>query len=125
MDAVDDVLALTRLRARLLSRLLVGRFTAEALRAAPFRLLAVVTAGALGLFLISSMLGFLFVHALQGHAAGPIFLPALSWAAPAAAVGIFFYAGLTHGAAITNRNDLTMLLLSPLSPRVVLADRLL
>jgi hypothetical protein len=49
----------------------------------------------------------------------------MSWAASAATVGIFFYAGLTLAAALTHRNDVTMLLLSPLSSRIVLADRLL
>jgi Putative ATP-binding cassette len=125
MDVLDDVIALGRLRLRLMSRLLLGRFTDESKRAAPFRLAAAVTASTVALLLVSWVLGILFVKSLQGQPAGPFFLPAITWAASAAAVGIFFYAGLTLSAALTQRNDLTMLLLAPLSPGVVLADRLL
>jgi hypothetical protein len=123
--AAADAFLLLRLRARLMSRLLLSNFTAAELRSAPYRLAFVGLLALLGMFTVSTSLGFLFVRALQGQPAGPFFLPAMSWAASAAAVGIFFYAGLTLAAALTHRNDVTMLLLSPLSPRVVLGDRLL
>jgi hypothetical protein len=121
---VGDMVSLLGLRRRLVSRLLLRSFTDRSRREAPFRLAAVVALAVVSLILVSSSLGILFTHALQGAPPEPFFLPAIRWSAAAAGVGIFFYAGLTLSATLTNRNDITMLLLAPLSARAVLADRL-
>lgn len=113
------------MRLRLLSRLLLKSFTPEAQREAPLKLAAVVLLAGVSLFSVSVLLGFLFTRALLGQPAGPFFLPPMSWGTSSALVGIFFYAALTLSSALTNRNELMLLLLSPLPPRIVVADRLL
>jgi hypothetical protein len=121
---VHDAGIVLRLRARLFSRLLLSRFTPEAKRAAPYRLVTVLLLGAPILLLFGVTLGRLLIFAFNGQSLRPFLLPALVWSPTAATVGIFFYAVLSLTATFTYRNDLSLLMLTPISPRVVLADKL-
>ena len=113
-----------RLRARIFSRLLLSRFTPEAQRAAPYRLAAMLLLGGAALLLFGLTLGHLLLMAFNGQSLRPFLLPALVWSPTAAMVGIFFYAVLSLSATFTHRNDLSLLMLAPLPPRLVLADKL-
>jgi hypothetical protein len=121
---VRDTGNVLRLRARIFSRLLLSRFTPEAKRAAPYRLVAMLLLGGALLLLFGVTLGRLLTFAFNGQSLRPFLLPALVWSPTAATVGIFFYAVLSLTATFTYRNDLSLLMLSPISPRVVLADKL-
>lgn len=121
---VRDVGIVLRLRARIFSRLLLSRFTPEAKRAAPYRLALLLLVGGALLALFGLTLGHLLTVAFTGQSLRPFLLPALVWSPTAAIVGIFFYAVLSLTATFTYRNDLSLLMLTPLSPRVVLADKL-
>lgn len=122
---MHDAGTVLRLRARIFSRLLLPRFTPEAQRVAPYRLLVMLIAGGLLLALFGITLGHFLSVAFNGQSLRPFLLPALVWSPTAAAVGIFFYAVLSLSATFTYRNDLSLLMLTPISPRVVLADKLL
>ncbi len=125
MNAVaHDAGTVLRLRARILSRLLLPRFTPEAQRVAPYRLLAMLVVGGTLLSLFGITLGHFLSVAFNGQSLRPFLLPALVWSPTAAAVGIFFYAVLSLSATFTYRNDLSLLMLTPISPRIVLADKL-
>lgn len=125
MNAVArDAGTVLRLRARIFSRLLLPRFTPEAQRVAPYRLLAMLLVGGTLLSLFGLTLGHFLSDAFTGQSLRPFLLPALVWSPTAAAVGIFFYAVLSLSATFTYRNDLSLLMLTPISPRLVLADKL-
>jgi hypothetical protein len=121
----DDALALLRLRTLLVSRVLLPAYTDEARREAPVRLAVVVGLALLALIALAQILAFLFARVFAGAAAADTLLPILSWGATMSSVGIFFYGALTLSATLTNRTDLHILLLAPLSTRVVLAERVL
>ncbi|HEX6507062.1 MAG TPA: hypothetical protein VF221_05460, partial [Chloroflexota bacterium] len=121
----EDAGALVRLRIRIFSRLLLARFTPEAQRAAPFRLAALLVLGGGALLLFGLTIGRVLAFAFHGQSARPLLIPALLWSPSAATVGIFFYAVLSLAATFTYRNDLSLLMLTPASPRLVLTDKLL
>jgi ABC-2 type transport system permease protein len=125
IDTLRDTTILARLRLRIFSRLILPRFTAEAQRSAPYRLTMLVLLGSSFLFLVSMGLGFLLSRSLHGQVAGSYLFPAFVWAPTAAMIGIFFYAVLSVIGTFTYRNDLTSLMLTPISPRLVLTDKLL
>ncbi|MGI8554223.1 MAG: putative ABC transporter permease subunit [Dehalococcoidia bacterium] len=82
--------------------------------------------GALGLFgfAVSFSLGGLLSGVVSGSAGRSILAPLLTWASSWAGLLIFLFAvPLTLG-AFTIKSDLNLLLLTPLSPRLILAEKL-
>jgi hypothetical protein len=121
----EDALVLLRLRTLLVSRVLLPSYTDEARRDAPVRLAIVVGLAVLVLMALAQILAFLLGRVFTGATASGTLLPVITWGAATSSVGIFFYGGLTLSAILTNRTDLHILLLAPLSTRVVLAERVL
>jgi ABC-2 type transport system permease protein len=119
------MIGLLGLRLRLLLRMNLTGYTQEALGAAPIRFALIVIVGGGLVLAVASLLGSLLEFGLRGSNPQSFLTPALAWGLSAAMVGIFFYALLTLVGTFTYRSDLSLLLLTPLPARLVLAEKLL
>ena len=121
---LHDLRALMRLRHHLLLRLALARFTREAQRAAPARLVFILVLSFFGLLFLALAVSLVMLYGFPEKTARALIPNALAWGPSAAMVGIFFYSALTLVTRFTYRNDLSLLLLTPVSPRLVLAEKL-
>jgi ABC-2 type transport system permease protein len=116
---------LIRLRLRLLLRRTLTGYTREARIAAPLRLLLAIFLGMT--FLGVLVVGLSVVLSLEVH--GPhglsLFGSSVTWGLSITGVFVFVYALLAMLALFTYSSDLDLLLLTPLSPRLILGDKLL
>lgn len=121
--ALADLRVLLRVRAILLMRRGTRRYTSRAKAAAPIRFGLTVTAVVI---VIATVIG-----PLSGLLALSKSMPAstlertLATGSSASWLVIFFYALISMVALLTYRSDLNLLLLTPVSPRLVLAEKIL
>lgn len=120
-SAFQDMLVLARLRLRLLLRLGATPRAANSGRRTLIRL---------GVFaLIAIFAAFSLANLLTGVLSGPmgqaLLAPALVLASTWATLMLFLFSILAMLGALTYRSDLKLLLLTPLSPRLVLAEKYL
>jgi ABC-2 type transport system permease protein len=98
-------------------------YTRQAKGAAPLRLLFTAILGIaiiIGMVAGLSTLMALVVHGPHGR---QVLVPTLTWGLSVTSVFIFFYAILAVLAVFTYSSDLELLLLTPLSPRLILGDK--
>ncbi|GAC1634631.1 MAG: hypothetical protein NVS4B2_21510 [Chloroflexota bacterium] len=121
---VHDLWTLTRLRYKLLVRSALNRYTRGARRAAPFRFLLALFIGVWILTALVVPADFLLTTALHGDQGRRDLTSWLAIASSGTIVLVFFYATLTLVGTFTYRSDLHLLLLTPISPRTVLASKI-
>ncbi|MGI8827907.1 MAG: putative ABC transporter permease subunit [Chloroflexota bacterium] len=119
-----DAWVLARLRFKLLTRSALSRYTRSSRLAAPFRLGLVLLFAFWALFIVALPLALLLTSSLHGEEGRHALTAWLSFAGSGIAVLVFFYAILTLVGTFTYRSDLKLLLMTPLSPRLVLASKL-
>jgi len=122
-EGVRVLLLLLRLRLRLFLRRGTNRYTRSARLAAPLRVIGMIV---LILLFVGQITVFLTIVLgdVLGEATGRLLItPILTAASAVVSVFIFLYAILAVVAALTYRSDLGLLLLTPLSPRLVLGEK--
>src|SRR5579885_3261696 len=119
--ALHDLGILLRLRLTLLSRGATRGAVGRSGRSGLIRW------GVLGLFMLLIAAG--LAGLLSGLAGGPfgraLFGPILVWASSSVTLLLFLYAVPAVLAAFTYRSDLRLLLLAPLSPRLIVGEKFL
>lgn len=124
MSAVQDLSLLVRLRVRLLLRSTSSRYTRQSKRAGPFRVLATVAIVVWGLATLAGPAAFLLTSLLATTAGRAAFGSLLALASSAATFVMIFYAFIVLVGMLTYRSDLGLLLLAPVSPRIIMAEKL-
>lgn len=124
MTAVRDFRLLVRLRLRLLVRSASSRYTRGAKRVAPFRVIAVVAFVVWILATLAGPAAFLLTSFLSTAAGRVAFGSVLALASSAATFVMIFYGFITLVGMMTYRSDLGLLLLAPISPRLIMAEKL-
>lgn len=122
---VRDLGVLLQLRVKLLLRRGISRYTRSARDAAPVRLvIALLVAGWILVSLVVP-LTFYFVQALANPHSRTALGPSLAFYLSAGEALIFFYAVTSLAVTFTTRNDLALLLATPVSPAVVFGEKIL
>lgn len=120
-----DALVLFRLRRTLLFRATLTRYTRSARLAAPVR---VAVMGIVALWLLGVLvlpIGLVMTASLQGEEGKRALASWLGTVGSAAVFLIFFYAVLALIGTLTYRSDLRLLLMTPVSPRLILGEKIL
>jgi ABC-2 type transport system permease protein len=122
---VRDLGVLLRWRARLLLRSGLTRYTRSARKAAPARLIvgAVVALWFIGFVLLPVTAA--LSSSFSGSSGRRQLTPVLAWGTSATSAVIFFYAVLSLVGTLTYRNDLRLLLLTPISSRLIMGTKIL
>src|SRR5438270_222509 len=124
-DSTYDLLVLLRLRLNLLLRWSLSRYTRSAKTAAPIRLIVMLLLLLWFLSLLIRSATTILNSVLSGSQGRTIVAPFLAWGTSVTALIIFLYAIVTLAGTLTYRSDLKLLLLTPISPRVILAEKIL
>jgi ABC-2 type transport system permease protein len=123
-STLQSLWILTRLRWRLLLRAGLTRYTRSALSAAPLRLIAL---GALVLWITLTLVGPLTAAmsiAYRGPNGPAQFTSTAVVGISAVTLLVFFYAVLSLVNALTGSGDLRLLLLTPISPRLIVGFKI-
>lgn len=124
MNAARDLGLLVGLRLRLLVRSASSRYTRGAKRVAPLRIIALIVIVVWGLGTLAGPAAFLLTSFLSTAAGRVAFGSVLALASSAATFVMIFYAFITLVGMMTYRSDLGLLLLAPISARLVMAEKL-
>jgi ABC-2 type transport system permease protein len=125
MNAIRGLGLLFQLRLRLLLRRGLRTYSKNARVAAPIRLLLAALVAVWLVFALAAPIATWLLTSANGSQGRLFLTPVLSSGLSVVSVLIFFYGLLRLGMSLTSKSDLDLLLLTPLSPRVVMSEKVL